>query len=34
MELIEVSGYTMEEKISIASKWVIPKAIKKTWTYN
>lgn len=29
MELIELSGYTMEEKISIASKWVIPKQLKK-----
>jgi ATP-dependent Lon protease len=29
MEIIEVSGYTMEEKISIATKWVIPKQLKK-----
>lgn len=29
MELIELSGYTMEEKISIATKWVIPKQLKK-----
>lgn len=29
MELIELSGYTMEEKIHIASKWVIPKQLKK-----
>lgn len=29
MELIELSGYTIEEKISIATKWVIPKQIKK-----
>lgn len=29
MELIEVSGYTMEEKMSIANKWVIPKQLKK-----
>ena len=29
MEVIELSGYTMEEKVSIASKWVIPKQIKK-----
>lgn len=29
MELIELSGYTMEEKVSIAQKWVIPKQLKK-----
>ena len=29
MELIELSGYTIEEKLSIATKWVIPKQIKK-----
>ena len=29
MELIELSGYTVEEKLSIASKWVIPKQLKK-----
>lgn len=29
MELIELSGYTMEEKISIATKWVVPKQLKK-----
>ncbi len=29
MEVIELSGYTIEEKISIASKWVIPKQLKK-----
>lgn len=29
MELIELSGYTMEEKMHISSKWVIPKQLKK-----
>jgi ATP-dependent Lon protease len=29
MELIEVSGYTLEEKVNIATKWVIPKQLKK-----
>jgi ATP-dependent Lon protease len=29
MELIELSGYTMEEKITIANKWVVPKQLKK-----
>ena len=29
MELIELSGYTMEEKVSIANKWVVPKQLKK-----
>ena len=29
MEVIELSGYTIEEKISIANKWVIPKQLKK-----
>ncbi len=29
MELIEVSGYTLEEKLSIGSKWVYPKQLKK-----
>ncbi|HXH31663.1 MAG TPA: endopeptidase La [Bacteriovoracaceae bacterium] len=29
MELIELSGYTIEEKISIATRWVIPKQLKK-----
>ena len=29
MELIELSGYTIEEKINIASKWIIPKQIQK-----
>jgi ATP-dependent Lon protease len=29
MELIELSGYTIEEKVSISTKWVIPKQLKK-----
>lgn len=29
MELIDLSGYTIEEKLSIAVKWVIPKQLKK-----
>jgi ATP-dependent Lon protease len=29
MEIIELSGYTQEEKISIARRWVIPKQLKK-----
>ncbi len=29
MELINVSGYTLEEKITIANKWVVPKQLKK-----
>jgi ATP-dependent Lon protease len=29
MELIELSGYSMEEKVKIAIKWVIPKQLKK-----
>ena len=28
MEIIELSGYTIEEKLSIATKWVIPKVLK------
>jgi len=29
MELIEVSGYTLEEKVSIGTKWIYPKQLKK-----
>lgn len=29
MEIIDLSGYTIEEKVSIATKWVIPKQMKK-----
>jgi len=29
MELIDLSGYTMEEKVNIAQKWVVPKQLKK-----
>lgn len=29
MEVLELSGYSIEEKISIAVKWVIPKQLKK-----
>ncbi len=29
MEIIELSGYSMEEKVSIASKWVIPRQLEK-----
>ncbi|MCT4642584.1 MAG: endopeptidase La [Bacteriovoracaceae bacterium] len=29
MELIDLSGYTMEEKVKIANKWVVPKQAKK-----
>lgn len=29
MEVLELSGYTIEEKVNIANKWVIPKQLKK-----
>ena len=29
MEIIELSGYTIEEKVSIATKWIVPKQLKK-----
>lgn len=29
MELIDLSGYTMEEKVNIAQKWVVPKQLEK-----
>ena len=29
MEVLELSGYTIEEKVHIATKWVIPKQLKK-----
>lgn len=29
MEVIELSGYTIEEKVSIANKWVVPKQLEK-----
>ncbi|MBK23703.1 MAG: endopeptidase La [Halobacteriovorax sp.] len=29
MEVIELSGYTIEEKVSIANKWVVPKLLDK-----
>lgn len=29
MEVIELAGYTIEEKVSIATKWVIPKQLEK-----
>ena len=29
METIELSGYTLEEKVAIANRWIIPKLLKK-----
>ena len=29
MEVIEISGYSIEEKMSIATKWIIPKQLSK-----
>jgi ATP-dependent Lon protease len=29
MEIIELSGYSIEEKVAIANKWVVPKQLKK-----
>jgi ATP-dependent Lon protease len=29
MEVIELPGYTMEEKVSIGTKWIIPKMLQK-----
>lgn len=29
MEIIELSGYTLEEKVNITTKWIIPRQLKK-----
>lgn len=29
MEVIELSGYTLEEKLSIATKWILPRQLEK-----
>ncbi len=34
MEVIEISGYTPEEKLNIAKQYLVPKAIKKTGLEN